>query len=204
MDEGQREVVQIAQRGGETLVAMVNELLDISKMESGSLVLERGEIEPDELLEATMQQVTALATNRKIMLTADLAPGLPAFSADRSKLLRTLVNLVSNALKFSSAGGQVRVAVRPDESGQALLFSVRDTGEGIPEEAFERIFDKFGQVDSRKGGRQMSTGLGLAFCKLAVQAHGGRIWVESELGRGSTFSFTIPIAPLAKSGESRR
>ncbi|MCS6862332.1 MAG: ATP-binding protein, partial [Abditibacteriales bacterium] len=73
-----------------------------------------------------------------------------------------------------------------------ILFSVADTGEGIPQEAFERIFEKFGQVETRSSGRKMSTGLGLTFCKMAVEAHGGRIWVESEVGKGSVFSFVIP------------
>ena len=79
-----------------------------------------------------------------------------------------------------------------DPAGNAVRFAVADTGEGIPEEAFDLIFDKFGQAETRKSGRKMSTGLGLTFCKLAVEAHGGRIWVESELGKGSTFHFTIP------------
>ena len=203
MDEGQQEMVQIAQRGGETLSAMVNELLDISKMESGSLALERGELAAAEPMEAAMRQVTALASARKVSLAFDLEDGLPRFTADKSKLLRTLVNLLSNAVKFSSAGGTVTAAVRREENRAALLFSVSDTGEGIPAEAFEHIFDTFGQVESRQGGRSMSTGLGLAFCKLAVEAHGGRIWVESELGRGSTFRFTVPIASLAENGTSR-
>jgi signal transduction histidine kinase len=76
-----------------------------------------------------------------------------------------------------------------------VVFAVRDAGEGIPAEAFDKIFEKFGQVETRKAGRKMSTGLGLTFCKMAVEAHGGRIWVESEIGKGSTFSFTIPIRP---------
>jgi signal transduction histidine kinase len=74
-----------------------------------------------------------------------------------------------------------------------VVLTVKDTGEGIPREAFERIFEKFGQVEARKGGRRMSTGLGLTFCKMVAEAHGGRIWVESELGKGSTFSFTVPV-----------
>ena len=98
---------------------------------------------------------------------------------------------------FRSAGGTLTVHVRLREDGHALVFSVHDTGEGIPPEAFERIFEKFGQVESRKGGRTMSTGLGLTFCKLAVEAHGGHIDVESTPGVGSTFSFTIPLVARA-------
>jgi len=97
------------------------------------------------------------------------------------------VNLIGNAIKFTGAG-TVTVSARQDDA-EAIWFSVRDTGKGIPAESFGRIFEKFGQLDSRKVG----TGLGLAFCKLAVEAHGGRIMVESTLGEGSTFSFILPV-----------
>ncbi len=90
---------------------------------------------------------------------------------------------------------------RHDEEKQSVVFSVSDTGEGIPVEAFGRIFEKFGQVESRQGGRMMSTGLGLAFCKLAIKAHNGHIGVESVLGEGSTFSFTIPLGKLRSEDE---
>jgi signal transduction histidine kinase len=86
----------------------------------------------------------------------------------------------------------VTISARPLHEENAVLFAVADTGEGIPSEAFERIFEKFGQVETRKAGRKMSTGLGLTFCKMVVEAHGGRIWVESALGAGSVFSLTIP------------
>jgi two-component system sensor histidine kinase/response regulator len=115
---------------------------------------------------------------------------LPPFSGDEDKLRRTLVNLLGNAIKFTPFGGTITAAAELQED--VLLFSIHDTGEGIPPEAFDRIFDKFGQVENRKAGRKMSTGLGLTFCKLAVEAHGGRIWVESRSGEGSAFYFTIP------------
>jgi two-component system sensor histidine kinase/response regulator len=101
--------------------------------------------------------------------------------------------LLGNAIKFTPAAGILTVSVQFGKNRKSLVFSVRDTGEGIPSEAFERIFEKFGQVESRQGGRLMSTGLGLTFCKLAVEAHGGAIKVASIPGKGSTFSFTIPL-----------
>jgi signal transduction histidine kinase len=107
---------------------------------------------------------------------------------------RTLVNLLGNAVKFTPAGGRITASVQRTQDTDGLLFCVEDTGEGIPSDAFERIFEKFGQVETRGAGRKMSTGLGLTFCKMAVEAHGGRIWVESELGKGSRFLFTIPRA----------
>jgi signal transduction histidine kinase len=105
-----------------------------------------------------------------------------------------VVNLLANAIKFTPAGGTVTISVRRNIPDPSLLFCVIDTGEGIPSEAFERIFEKFGQAESRQAGRTMSTGLGLTFCKMVVEAHGGRIWVESELGKGSRFSFIIPLS----------
>jgi signal transduction histidine kinase len=111
---------------------------------------------------------------------------------DEDKIVRTLVNLLGNAIKFTPVSGRITIATRRLPDDGATEFSVQDTGEGIPPESFTRIFEKFGQVDGRKSGRKHSTGLGLTFCKMVAEAHGGRIWVESELGVGSTFRFTIP------------
>ena len=194
LSDVQREMVGIALGGGQTMLAIINDLLDISKMESGSLELERQETAAGDLIGAAVNQCTNLANAQKLTLAVDLEPDLPCWLADEDKLLRTLVNLLSNAFKFTPSGGTVTVAARLDHEGPSLRFSVSDTGEGIPAESFGRIFEKFGQVESRQGGRKMSTGLGLAFCKLTVEAHGGRIWVESVPGQGSTFSFTIPLS----------
>jgi len=121
---------------------------------------------------------------------------LPALQADEDKLRRTLVNLLGNSIKFTPQGGVTLIISDHPEEG-AIWFAVRDTGEGIPKDAFERIFEKFGQVETRKAGRKMSTGLGLTFCKMVAEAHGGRIWVESELGVGSVFTVAIPVGPAA-------
>jgi signal transduction histidine kinase len=131
-------------------------------------------------------QVSLLAEESHTTLVTDVAANLCAFSGDGKKLSRTLVNLIANAIKFTGTGTVTVSAHQYDQ--ETIRFAVRDTGPGIPAESFGRIFEKFGQLDSRRVG----TGLGLAFCKLAVEAHGGRISVESTLGTGSTFSFTIP------------
>ncbi|HLV79881.1 MAG TPA: ATP-binding protein, partial [Chthonomonadaceae bacterium] len=166
---------------------------DIHHLEAGALALEWETLEAKPLIEAAVQQVASLAAEKHLTLTEKIAPDLPAFSGDEEKLRRTLINLLGNAIKFTPSGGRIEVSARRDEEGNAVLFAVQDTGEGIPKEAFQRIFDKFGQVEQRKAGRKMSTGLGLTFCKMVVEAHGGRIWVESELGQGSTFFFTLPL-----------
>jgi signal transduction histidine kinase len=194
----QNEMLEIALNGGQTLLGMVNDLLDISKLEDGSLKLEYGPVEPRELAERATSQVALLTREKGLTLVVEISPDVPAFSADEDKLRRTLVNLLGNAIKFTPTGGTVTVVARRAADTDALFFSVQDTGEGIPKEAFGRIFEKFGQVESRKAGRKMSTGLGLTFCKMAVEAHGGQIWVESELGKGSQFNFTIPLQTLAR------
>ena len=194
LDDIQQEFLDIGIRGGETLLGMINDLLDISKMEDGSLQLERNEVCPQELADTALQQVEALGKERSHRLAAAVGAGLPTLVGDAEKLRRALVNLLGNAIKFTPDGGEITVSVGPADEGRALQFTVSDTGEGIPQEAFERIFEKFEQVETRKAGRKMSTGLGLTFCKMVAEAHGGRIWVESEPGKGSTFAFTIPVS----------
>lgn len=192
LDAMQAELLEMSVEGGNTLLGMINDLLDVSKMEDGSLTLEQSEIAPNTLIKEALQQVRALVQLRQLTIHQEVAPNLPPLWADAEKLRRVLVNLVSNAIKFTPEGGEVTLSVQREAGGNALLFAVRDTGEGIPREAFGRIFEKFGQVESRKAGRKMSTGLGLTFCKMVVEAHGGNIRVESELGHGSVFLFTIP------------
>jgi signal transduction histidine kinase len=172
---------------------MINDLLDISKLESGGMALEYSSVVPREVAAEALRQVAGLGQDKEIQLVLRVEDDRP-FTADAAKVCRILVNLLGNAVKFTPVGGQITLTVQPEPDGGSLRFSVQDTGEGIPEAAFEKIFEKFGQVESRKAGRKLSTGLGLAFCKMAVEAHGGRIWVESRLGHGSTFSFTLPRA----------
>lgn len=192
-DPAWQEILEVAIRGGETLLGMINDLLDLHKMEQGSMLLECEFIPLKDLVEEALQYVQSLAQEKALRCVAEVEEGLPLLSADREKLRRVLINLLGNAIKFTPPKGQITLAVRRDPSGKALLFTVADTGNGIPKEHFGRIFEKFGQVELRRSGRQMSTGLGLAFCKMVVEAHGGRIWVESEVGKGSQFSFTVPL-----------
>ncbi len=193
LNEDQREMLNLAVMGGETLLGMINDLLDVEKTEAGSMDLEYSELSADALIASALSQVDSLAESKQLTLIPKIATGLPTLRGDEEKLRRTMVNLVGNAIKFTPAGGSVTIEATSSEEDRSLVFSVTDTGEGIPSEAFDRIFEKFGQVESRLGGRKMSTGLGLTFCKLAVEAHGGQIAVESAPGQGTTFCFTIPI-----------
>ena len=193
LNEDQREMMNIAIIGGETLLGMINDLLDVEKLESGSMQLDYVTLSAPELIASATGQVASLAESQQLTLVQQAAANLPPLRGDGNKLRRTLVNLLGNAIKFTPTGGTITVKAHHNSEENAVMFEVTDTGEGIPPEAFERIFEKFGQVESRQAGRLMSTGLGLTFCKLAVEAHGGHIAVESAPGKGSTFCFTIPL-----------
>jgi signal transduction histidine kinase len=195
----QKEIIGMSLRSGYRLLGLVNELLDVSKMESGEMLLHRSEVDVSNVVHEAVELVAKINTNDMSRIQYEFADDLPTVSADEDLLRRILVNLVANAMKFTRGEGTVTVCAKrsddasPTENG-AVVLSVSDAGEGIPPEDRERIFEKFGQVESRRAGRKMSTGLGLTFCKLAVEAHGGHIWVESEIGKGSTFHFTIPLS----------
>jgi signal transduction histidine kinase len=188
LNESQRELMAIAAGGGKTLLGMINDLLDVEKMESGATQLQYAQLSAAAMVAGAVEQIASLAKEGRTTLVSEIVPGLPSFPGDEKKIGRTLVNLIANAIKFTPAG-TVTIAASRDES-ENIRFSIRDTGSGIPSEAFGRIFEKFTQLDAHN---TIGTGLGLAFCKLAVEAHGGRVEVESAPGAGSTFSFTIPL-----------
>jgi signal transduction histidine kinase len=165
-------------------------------MESGGTQLLYETLSPATLVTAAAEQLASLAKEGEATLVVDVPADLPPFAGDAGKLTRTLVNLIANAIRFTRAGTVTITAVL---DGDHIRFAVRDDGIGIPETAFERIFEKFGQLDSRS---RVGTGLGLAFCKLAVEAHGGRIAVDSVVDKGSTFTFTIPVVAVTVSSRA--
>lgn len=194
VNDAQREVVKIAVDGAAALLDTINSLLDVEKLEEGAMDLDITLISLPEFITASFAQVTALAGLKQLHLVEQIVGELPWLQGDENKLQRTLVNLLGNAIKFSTPGGTVTLQVWYDPRGQTVDFCVKDTGEGIPAEDHSKIFEKYGQVSTRVGGRQASTGLGLAFCKLVVEAHGGHITVQSTLGQGSNFCFSIPVS----------
>jgi signal transduction histidine kinase len=193
LNDMQREIMSIALRGGEMLLDMISELLDVDKMESGSVELDYKVLSASDLVASVVSQVAFLSERKSITLAQQTSSDLPPLRGDENMLRRTLVNLVGNAIKFTPAGGAVTIGVSEGEDCQSLEFSVSDTGQGIAAEAFERIFQKFGQAGLPADGQIRSTGLGLTFCKLVVEAHGGHIEVTSHLEQGSKFRFTIPL-----------
>ena len=192
LDPVQQETLDIAVDSGQTLLRMVNDLLDVSKMENGPLTLNLKSVDAAALVESAIKQVALLARDQSIVIECRVADNLPPLVVDEDLIRRTLVNLLGNAVKFTPVAGSIDISVDYDEPTDRVVFAVTDTGEGIPEDAVSRIFDKFAQVESRRAGRKMSTGLGLTFCRLVVDAHGGEITVRSKIGEGSTFYVALP------------
>jgi len=212
LEPTQKEMATMSVQGGYRLLNLINELLDISKMEAGEMRLRLDTVQVSVVGETAIGQVARLDLGDTARIVRDFADDLPLMQADQEILTRVLINLLGNALKFTPKTGTITLSARlasprkekiteallpkaGKDAGTAILFAVKDTGEGIPKDHIGKIFDKFGQVESRTGGRKMSSGLGLTFCKLAVEAHGGHIWVESVIGTGSTFFFTVPLRP---------
>lgn len=169
---------------------LVSELLELSRIESGQVALHTEPHAVELLLSEAAGRLAAQAERSQVKLLVDVPPGLPRVDADRQRVQQVLLNLIHNALKFTPTEGQVVVAARQD--GGQMVLSVADTGIGIPAQDIPRIFERFYKADRSRS--RSGTGLGLAIAKHVVQAHGGRIWVESTEGQGSAFYFTLPIA----------
>ncbi len=189
LDETQKEVVTMSAQSGARLLKMVNGLLDISKLEAGELKPSRTTFNVHQTLRSASGEARRGDTSGLAPIEIE-APLELQLHADHDLFERIVINLLGNALKFTPATGLISVRAVPVQSG--VRVEIEDSGEGIPPEDLGRIFDKFGQVETRKGGTKNSTGLGLTFCKLAAEAHGGTIGVRSEVGSGSVFWFEIP------------
>jgi signal transduction histidine kinase len=189
----QRQDVDIIAQNGQHLLALINDLLDISKLEAGKAQLHRGEVEVEPLISECVDSVSSLAKTKKLDLTASVSAEVGRVFADGPKLKQVLLNLLGNAIKFTETGS---VRVTAERQGAELRVSVRDTGIGVPAEDTERIFESFQQGQSGMTGKYQGTGLGLAISRQLVEMHGGKIWVKSTPGQGSTFTFTIPQRAL--------
>lgn len=196
LSEQHSRFIRKARKGGKRLLELINETLTVSRSEAGHSVLAFETLRQAPLLEAAVEELASLALSAGIRLEARTAGDLPAFQGDSAKLHRVLVNLVGNALAHTPRGGEVRISVAWDVSEQALLFSVADTGKGVPRGLEARIFEKFEQAGLEAQQRESGFGLGLPFCRTVVLAHHGRIWVDSVEGAGADFRFTIPVAPV--------
>lgn len=187
-EQGKR-LLQIATDSTERLVRLINDVLDIERIESGKVKMEKASCNVADLIEEAVSIMQPLAAKAGVALSVSSLP--VQIWADRDRIVQTLTNLLSNAIKFSSAPNTVWLAVQQQDD--EVLFTVKDRGRGIPADKLDSIFERFQQVDSTDSRQHDGTGLGLAICRSIVEQHGGRIWVESVLGEGSTFYFCIPI-----------
>lgn len=194
----QADSVETIQSSGEHLLTVINDILDFSKIESGKLDIEFAPFSLLQCVAASTRLLASRASEKKLALTTEFAPGTPdSVVGDVTRLRQILVNLLSNAVKFTDQGGvNVHVSGRALLDGRCeLAFRVRDTGIGIPPDRLNRLFQSFAQADASTTRRYGGTGLGLVISRRLAELHGGRMWVESEPGRGSIFHFTIVVRP---------
>jgi PAS domain S-box-containing protein len=192
----QDKYVQIFRRAGDNLLNLINDILDLSKVEASQLELERTGFSLNDHLEKVTEMVAARADEKGLSLVCEIAPDVPTdLIGDPTRLRQVLLNLIGNAIKFTQSG-EVSLRVAPDADSSiptALRFTVSDTGIGIPDEKLARVFERFTQADSSTTRRFGGSGLGLTISKRLVELMGGRIWVESEVGKGSVFAFAVPF-----------
>ena len=191
-DAEHRQLLQIALNNCERLVRIINDILDIAKMESGNITLHRKPVNIADIVRQSIQVVEGPARAATVTLDAKLPARLRPVMVDPDRIVQALVNLLSNAVKFAPQGSTVTVTAADSEN--LVTLTVSDQGEGIAPENLNRLFKKFQQVDSSSSRRTGGTGLGLAITKALVEQHGGRIYVDSEVNKGTRFSFTLPAA----------
>jgi PAS domain S-box-containing protein len=184
----QKEIVQAIDEDGNQLMLLINDLLDLSRVESGKMLINLEKVSIYSIVELSIRPLMETAESRGIHLSHDVSPELPPVYADRNKIKIVISNLVTNALKFTARDGHVTISAKPE--GALMKVWVKDTGVGIPEEYQEKIFDRFTQVRTPGAG---GTGLGLAITREFLKKNNGDIWVESKPGKGSTFIFTLPL-----------
>jgi signal transduction histidine kinase len=196
MEKNQSSVIKIRRNiniilsEGERLSNLINDLLDISRMEAGKFSLNMREINIEEIITQVITLTNPIIRDKSLQVIQNIREPLPKIMADKDKLMQVIINLVSNAIKFTDEGCIVCTARRVKEN---IIVSISDTGVGIKEEDKKYVFEKFSQVGDNFTSKPCGTGLGLSICKYIIEEHGGKIWVESEIEKGSDFSFSIPI-----------
>ena len=192
-----QRMLEIAVSNTDRLVRLINDILDIERLESGALVPALRPIDVTDLMQQAMEVMKPMADKAGVALLCAPFPG--TIRADQDRMMQTLTNLLSNAIKFSLPATTITLSA--DRAGSMLRFRVADQGRGIPADKLERVFERFQQVDASDSRDKGGTGLGLSICRSIVQQHGGKIWVESVLGHGSTFYFTVPLAEAERAGD---
>jgi signal transduction histidine kinase/GGDEF domain-containing protein len=195
INEAQTKFLSIAERNINRLTNILNNVLDLSRIESGKIRMKFEELDLTAVIEFILSSLKHQADVKSIQFKMDVPADLPSVLGDREKLEQILTNLIGNAIKFTPEGGEVSVSAKPfHEEKNRVVISVRDSGIGIPKDYLEKVFEKFYQVEGSLHRSVSGTGLGLAITKGLVETHQGKIWAESEVGKGTTFNFTLPIS----------
>ena len=189
--ETQKEFLGIVNEQTEHLGSLVDDLLDVSGIDAGHLELRRDRLLVGQVIHKTVQKLNNLAEEKGIEFRIDVPAPLPTIKGDEERLTQVFTNLLYNAIKFSPGGGEVTVSAGVND--HELLAQVTDHGIGVPDEAIPHLFERFYRVDSSMTRNTGGSGLGLYISRQIIEAHGGRIWVESKVGEGSTFGFTLPL-----------
>jgi two-component system phosphate regulon sensor histidine kinase PhoR len=190
--ENAKEFISIIYQDSNRLASLINDLLDLSKIESNKLKMSFAVLDPVSLIKKGVTVIENQAKAKSITLKIDIPQSLPKIKADETRLIQVMINLIDNAIKYSPEGATATISTKIVDN--ALQIDVSDTGIGISEEDLSRVFERFYRVDKARSRELGGTGLGLSIVKHIVSAHGGQVWVKSELGHGSIFSFTIPLA----------
>jgi signal transduction histidine kinase len=188
--EKMRGVLQRIESNGRHLLGLINDVLDLSKIEAGQLVLALTDYSLKNVVQTVFSAVEPLASEKKLAFKVEVAPDMPTGHGDERRLTQVLLNLVGNAIKFTDAG---EVVIKASQTDASFNIAVCDTGPGISAADQAKLFQEFQQADNSITRKKGGTGLGLAISKRIVEMHGGKIWLESTVGRGSTFLFTIPV-----------
>jgi signal transduction histidine kinase len=183
-------ILKRLEANGKHLLGLINDVLDLSKIEAGQLVLELSDYCVQDITQTVRSTLEPLAADKKLAFKVEVNPQLPPGRGDGRRLTQVLINLVGNAIKFTDAG---EVAIKAEATNGSFYVAVRDTGPGISAADQAKLFQEFQQADNAITRKKGGTGLGLAISKRIVEMHGGRIWVESQPGQGSTFTFTLPV-----------
>jgi signal transduction histidine kinase len=199
--EKKTKLLQTVNDESDRLGRLINDLLDLSKIEAGTMSWRSEQVSIEDIIRVSVDMLLPAVRGKEVSLKATVEPMLPRFYGDRDRLVQVTTNILSNAVKFTPAGGSISVEVRR-EGGPSpqLVIAIIDTGMGIPGEELELIFDKFHRAGDMLTSRIEGTGLGLAIARQIVEHHGGRIWAVSTYGSGSTFTFTLPLGPLSLPG----
>jgi signal transduction histidine kinase len=180
------------QKSVDMQLSLINDYLDLSRLEAGRMDINLKPLDLNQVITSAVRLVDVLAELENLKLTVEMDPALPFVLGDEAKFEQVLVNLLTNAIKFTDEGGSITISAAAE--GDMMQVSISDTGIGISNDDMPLLFDKYRQIKTGKTSEQKGTGLGLVIAKLIVEAHGGKIWANSEVGKGSTFNFTVPMA----------